>query len=443
MGRRRASSVALLSVAIALLGLPVHASVLDPRDIQSETLANGLRLIICADPDASVVSVEVTVKAGSADEQAGERGIAHLLEHVLWAGAGDGEHDPRIRIERIGGVTNGGTLRDFTRFYATVPSVSLDLAVDALGDVVVRAQIDPGVLVRQRQVIAEEIAARQEDARAAMSDAAFALVYGSDSPYGSPVGGSASDLGKVDQHTLSLFRERWYVPNNMAIIVSGAATFDEARAAVLRSFGAMAPAPLPGRAPAVLDRSSAKRGSLLSDPAVPRAYVMAAFAGPEGSDHNQVCATDVIATLLAYDPIGRLVVDLREQQRIADEVGVDFLTQRQQALFGVWAVCSPGDIEEVKTGIRSELARLAREPVSVAELAAAKRLLAAGYAFANETPSDRASTLSFYEAIDDYRAASHYLSWVADISPQMVMAMAARYAGEPTWIILTPKSADQ
>jgi predicted Zn-dependent peptidase len=445
-GRTRAlarlCAAAVTAWLVACAPGPAEAAILDPRGIQSEAFSNGLRLIVSSEPDASVIAVEVIVKVGSADEPQGQRGIAHLLEHVLWAGAGAGDQDPRRRIERVGGVINGGTLRDFTRFYATVPAGSLEAAVDALGDVVARSKIDPVVFARERQVIVQETTARQEDPRTVLNDAAFAVVYGASSAYGSPIGGDAGDLGTVDVSALALFREKWYVPNNMAVVVAGNVSFDAARAAVQRVFGPAAPSPLPDRARDA-DRLPASAGEHRIELPITKAYVMAAFAGPEASEHPQVCATDLMSTLLAHDPVGRLVVELKEQQAVADEVGIDFLTQRQRSLFGVWALCDPGELEQAKSAIRAELARVAREPVPIGELATAKRLLAAGYAFANETPADRASTLAFYEAIDTYRAASYYLSWVIDVSPHTLMATAAQYSGEPAWIILVPGGARQ
>jgi zinc protease len=429
---------AMLAAVTAICCAPLaHGTTLDPRGVQSETFSNGLRLIVCPDPDASVVSVEVVVKAGSADEPAGQRGIAHLIEHVLWAAAGTGENDPRLRIERVGGVINGGTLRDFTRFYATAPAGQLGLAVDALASVVVRSAIDPAVLVRERQVIAQESAARQERPRTVLSDAAFAAVYGPASPYGSPIEGDARELSGATAVELSLFRETWYVPNNMAVVVVGNSRFEAARAAVEQAFGRLAPSPAPER-PSATGLAETGGGDRRVGLPVEKAYLMAAFAGPKGSERMEVCATDLLATLLAHDPVGRLVVELRERRGIADELGVDFLTQRERSLFGIWASCDPDLIGEVQEAVRSELARLAREPVSAAELLTAKRLLSSGYAFANETPADRASTLGFYEAIDSYRTATNYLTWVMDISPQTIMATAARYAGQPTWVIVAP-----
>jgi predicted Zn-dependent peptidase len=104
-------------------------------------------------------------------------------------------------------------------------------------------------------------------------------------------------------------------------------------------------------------------------------------------------------------------------------------------------VCEPDRIAEVKQAIKTELARLAAEPVSASELATAKRLLAAGYAFANETPADRATTLGFYEAIDSYRTASSYLSWVTHTESAQLAEVARWYAGDPVWVILQPEQS--
>jgi predicted Zn-dependent peptidase len=436
--RLGAGLAAALILASACTG--AAASVLDPRGVQSETFGNGLRLIVASDADCPVVSVEVVVKVGSADEPRGARGTAHLLEHVLWTGAAGQENDPRLRVERVGGVINAGTLRDFTRFYATVPSGYHELAIEALGEIVVGHVIDPMVVARERQVIVQESAARQDSPGVVLNDAAFAVLYGDSSAYGSPIEGTAGGLGKADVATLSLFRQNWYLPNNIAVVVAGNVTFEAARGAVERAFGQMAPSPVPARVSAV-EPTRSGGGEHSVDLPVGKAYVMAAFLGPSADDHSRVAASDLLATLLAHDPLGRLVRELRERRGIADEVGVEFLTQRDRSLFGVWAVCDPAQVGEVESAIRAELQRLAREPVPAGELVVAKRLLSAGYSFANETPADRASTLAFYEATDSYRSASYYLSWVQDTSAQAIIAAAARYAVEPSWIILAPGSA--
>jgi len=119
-------------------------------------------------------------------------------------------------------------------------------------------------------------------------------------------------------------------------------------------------------------------------------------------------------------------------------IEVDFLTQRDRAAFAVWAICDENRIPEVKEAICAELRRLAAEPSSPRELATAKRLIYAGYAFANETPSDRAATLAFYEAIDSYRAGTRYLARINALTSADIMKVASWFAGAPVWIVLRP-----
>ncbi len=437
---RLAALIMCLGASACLLGAcsGACAVVLDPRSVQSETLKNGLRLIVAPDPNAAVVAIEVVVKVGAADDSPDQSGTAHLLEHVLWASGTAADEDPRLRIERVGGVTDAGTLRDYTRFYATVPAEYLAEAVEALSEIVLSRRFDDEMVNRERQIVLEESSARVEDPRAVLNDLAFADIYAPDHPYAAPICGTIDDLLTIDVARLMLFHEKWYLPNNMAVVLCGDVSFDAAREAAIRVFGDLRPAAVPSRSWPRVPRPG-RTSERVVDMPVERAYVMGAFVGPDVSERSHVCASDLLATLLTHGPLSRLGSRLKEQAEIALDVGVDFLTQRDRALFGVWAVCSPDDISEVKATIRSEIQRLAQEPIPGQELASAKRLLAAGYAFANETPTDRATTLGFYEAIDSYRIASYYLSWVAYGRFETLIEVAGWYSGEPVWIILRPK----
>jgi len=85
--RARAARLALIPLTCLCSGAFygfAPGAVLDPRTIQSATLDNGLRLVVCEEKAAAVVSVEVVVRAGAADDPPGQEGTAHLLEHLLW-----------------------------------------------------------------------------------------------------------------------------------------------------------------------------------------------------------------------------------------------------------------------------------------------------------------------------------------------------------------------
>ena len=429
-----------MCIAVALSAGPAVSVVLDPRTIHSATLRNGLRLIVCDDPDAPVLSVEVIIRVGSADDPPGQDGIAHLLEHVLWSSApGD---DPRRRIEDIGGVVNAGVLRDFTRFHLTVPAGNLDLAVSALSAMILPHDFQTETLFRECGIIENELLNRLDNPRAMLEDLAFEELYGPDHPYSRPTDGYVYALRTIGPARLSLFHQTWYVPNNIAVIVAGDVEFQDVRAAVESAFGHLAPAALPARPGPPPQRPPQGRERVVETP-LDQTYLMAVFVGPAASERTEVCASDLIATLLIHGASGRLVQELKEKRRLVTRVGVAFLTQRGRALFGVWAVCEPDHVPAVKEVIHSELRRLSEEPVSPAEFAVARRVLAAGYAFANETPADRAATLAFYEAIDTYRTAAQYLPRVRLLTSSDVARVAAWYADDPVWVVLSPEAQNR
>jgi zinc protease len=168
-------------------------------------------------------------------------------------------------------------------------------------------------------------------------------------------------------------------------------------------------------------------------------YISAAFLGPAISEPTDVCATDVLTMLLNHATFGRLQKSLLGDSPRARATGVDFLTQRDRGLVGVWAACDPSQVEAVKQTIRQELTRLAEEPVSPKELMLAKRQALAAYAFANETVSDRATTLAFYEALGNYREAAQYVQRLRTLTAAEVQKVARWYAGEPVWAELSAK----
>jgi len=410
----------------------------DARTVHSDALANGLRVIVAEEADASVVAAELVVKAGVADERPAESGAAHLLEHALWAYGGPG--DPRAALEEVGGVTNAGTRRDFTHYYATVPAGrgAAELAVRALARMVLRDHLEESVVVREKKVVRDEVAERSASLPLLLDDLAFRTVYGEDHPYGRPLEGEESSFEALDATALEVFHRTWYVPNNMAVVLVGRVTLAEATAAVQQAFGALPRAPVPSHALPVPPRPAPSREVRVGVDAK-QAYLMAAFVGPAITEPADVCATDALTVLLSEATCGRLYRRLLGTPAVAHSMGVDFLTQKGRALLGIWIACEPSKVEAVRRALREELSRLAAEPVSPQELAAVKRLTVAAYAFSNETPSGRTSTLAFYEALGNYREAGQYPWRVRALRAADVTRVAAWYAGEPTWIVVAPQ----
>ncbi len=306
-------------------------------------------MIVAEEPQASAVAVELVVKAGVAAERPDQSGAAHLLEHVLWAYGG--ADDPRAAIEDLGGVTNAGTLRDFTHYYATVPADpgAAAAAVRALARMVARKQFSEVVISREKRVIEEELAERDDQPDLRLSDLAFKAVYGANHPYGRPLEGERAMFRLLDGTALGIFQRTWYVPNNMALVVVGRVTLPEVMAAAEAAFGALPRAPVPATEVPPPPRPATGREMRIAIGG-DKAYLMAAWVGPELAEPTAVCATDAMTVLLSDVTYGRLYRRLLGTSPLAESMGVDFLTQQGRALLGVWIICPREHVADVQRG---------------------------------------------------------------------------------------------
>src|SRR5829696_82689 len=96
------------------------APVAQVEGIREYRLPNGLRVLLFPDPTKATVTVNVTYFVGSKHEGAGETGMAHLLEHLLFKGTPKTPNVPQALTER-GARPNGTTWLDRTNYFETLP----------------------------------------------------------------------------------------------------------------------------------------------------------------------------------------------------------------------------------------------------------------------------------------------------------------------------------
>lgn len=197
------------------------------------TLENGLEVIFHIDRSDPVVAVALTSHVGSARELPGRTGFAHLFEHLLFLESenlGKGGLDKMSA--RIGGSgANGSTSRDRTNYFQTVPNDALEKMIwaeaDKLGFFI--NTVTESVLAKEKQVVKNE-------KRQAVDNAPYGHTYNvidknlypEGHPYSWQVIGSLEDLQNATLQDVKDFFKRWYVPNNVTLVISG--DFDEKQA---------------------------------------------------------------------------------------------------------------------------------------------------------------------------------------------------------------------
>lgn len=196
-------------------------------------LPNGLDVVFHIDRSDPVVAVALTAHVGSAREKPGRTGFAHLFEHLLFLESenlGKGGLDKMSA--RIGGSgANGSTSRDRTNYFQTVPKDALEKMIWAEADKLgwfINTVTEP-VLAKEKQVVKNE--KRQSVDNNPYGHTFYVLnknLYPEDHPYNWQVIGSLEDLQNATLADVKEFYNRWYVPNNVTLVVSG--DFDKAQA---------------------------------------------------------------------------------------------------------------------------------------------------------------------------------------------------------------------
>jgi zinc protease len=195
-------------------------------DYEKFTLPNGLDVIFHVDRSDPVVAVNLTAHVGSAREKVGRTGFAHLFEHLLFLESenlGKGGLDKMTA--RIGGSgANGSTSRDRTNYLQTVPKDALEKMIwaeaDKLGWFI--NTVTESVLAKEKQVVKNE--KRQSYDNNPYGHTSYVIdknLYPADHPYNWQVIGSLDDLQNATLEDVKEFFRRWYVPNNVTLVVTG------------------------------------------------------------------------------------------------------------------------------------------------------------------------------------------------------------------------------
>src|SRR5581483_5536284 len=159
------------------------------------------------------------IGAGSRDEQAGEAGVTHFIEHLLFKGTSRYSALEIAEIfDGLGGELNAATSREHTLVYARVPDHHLETAMDVMGDMVFSPTFSE--LDAEREVVLEEIAMYDDAPQELVHDLIAEAVFG-DHPLGRPVIGTAEVISGIERESIARYHHEMYVPGNIVVAAAG------------------------------------------------------------------------------------------------------------------------------------------------------------------------------------------------------------------------------
>jgi zinc protease len=410
--------------------MPGTANAMEDK-LKQFTLTNGLKVLVKEDHARKVATVQLWVMVGSADEEKSELGISHLIEHMAFKGTERrGVGQIAAEIEALGGETNAYTSWDETVFHVTVPSHAVSQGMDILTDAVLRPSIDAGELDKEKQVVIEEILEGEERPERKASKLLFKTAYVT-SPYQYPVIGYKETVEKFTRKDVLDFRKKWYVPENMFMLVVGDVDADKIRedaekyTADLKPVGffrpprAQEPSQKEIRSAAVKDRN-ARETRLLFAFHIP---------GMKGVDVN---ALDLTGDLLGARDNSRLVRSLKNEKKLVNSISAHAITPKEPGLMVISATLDAKNLEAVTTGVMEEIKRLKKEPPSSTELQDAKIHIESQHIYSRETVQGMARNIGSLQAdLGDAGYEPKYLALNNAVTPEQISTVVKEYLVPP------------
>ncbi|MFO0262836.1 MAG: M16 family metallopeptidase, partial [Planctomycetota bacterium] len=333
-------------------------------------LGNGARVLLFPDSSRPTITVNMTVLVGSRHEGYGEAGMAHLLEHMVFKGTPTFADVPKA-LRDHGASFNGTTNVDRTNYFETLPATdeNLDFAIHLESDRLVNSYVRRDDLISEFTVVRNEFERGENSPEAVLSQRVQATAYEWHN-YGKTTIGNRSDIERVPIDNLQDFYRKYYQPDNVVLIVTGA--FEEQRALELadKYLGSI-PRPT-RRLGATYTEEPAQDGErnvvLRRVGGLP--YVMAVYHMPAAS-HPDWAPLSILGSVLSEAKVGRLEKVLVES-KLATSASSRADNAHDPGLFTVSAQPAEGKLDEVRELLTSTMETLSSVPFTQEEVDRAK-----------------------------------------------------------------------
>jgi zinc protease len=394
--------------------------------INEYRLANGLRVLMFPDQSKQTITVNLTYLVGSATENYGETGMAHLLEHMVFKGSTKHTNIPQ-ELTSHGSRPNGTTWSDRTNYFETFAATdeNLNWALDLESDRMVNSFIAKKDLDSEMTVVRNEFELGENSPFNVLLERSMAASYIWHN-YGKTTIGARSDIENVPIARLQAFYRNYYQPDNAVLLVAG--KFDEQKTLGLVD-KYFSPIPRPTRTLqkiyTVEPTQDGERAVTLRRTGDTQ-LVQALYHVPAGS-HPDFAAIDIIAQILGDTPSGRLHKALVESKKASSVFGFDFQWHDPTlAIFG--AEVRQGDsLEAARDALLTTIEGITATPPTKDEVERARSNILKNIELALNNSDQIGVTLSEFIGAGDWRLYFLHRDRLRKVTAEEVTAAAARY----------------
>jgi predicted Zn-dependent peptidase len=396
-----------------------------------------VRVVCDPIPGLQTVALSVVAGRGARTEDPAHSGWSHLLEHMVFKGAGGRTAREIVEaIEGEGGHINAATGYERTSFQVRALAGGLDLGSAVIADLVQRPAMAEADLAREKQVVGQEIA----EAADAPDDLVFELAQEAafqGQPLGRPILGTVDSIAAAGSDSLNAWRQGLYGPASLVVSAAGAVDEDDLLRLAERDFGAAngAPAPTP-------EGASFQGGERAVAKTLEQANLVLLLPAV-GAHDPAYFALRLLAEMLGGGMASRLFQEARENRGLAYAIDAYSETYSDVGVLGVYAGCAAKDAAELAKVAAGEIVAMTK-PVGEAELARAKAQLKGSMFMGRESALARAEqaagqVLMFGKTLDPADIAAEVDAvTAADVAALMARILAPRRSA---MAVLGPKTS--
>ena len=405
------------------------------QQYNKSVLSNGIRVLTEHIPNVRSVSIGLWVTIGARDEDAGNRGISHFIEHMIFKGT---ERRTALDIakafDQMGGFSNAFTSKEITCFHAKVLDIHLDRALDLFSDIFLHSRFDDKEVDRERQVIMQEIK-MLEDSPDELIHELFNRFYWPGNNLGQSILGTVENVSTINSQTLKEFIAKAYVGPKVLIAAAGNLEHEAFVDKINELFGGLA---------SINGHSSYSRpvphlGAQFIKRDLEQLHVLMGYEGPCSSGPQRYPAL-LLNVILGGSMSSRLFQEIREKRGFAYSVYSFFSSFRDTGMLGIYAGIAEEQFSKTVELMQRELKKLSDKSIDNDELDAARDHIKGGLLLSAESTDSRMTRLAKSEInLGKFVSYDEVICKINAVTPEDIKQMATRcLSGGSAMVCLGP-----
>ena len=410
-------------------------------NITSLKTQNNLDIILFHEPKVPLVTIVLVSKAGAMTETKDINGLTHLWEHMFFKGNAKLPNQEAFtrRIRQLGIVFNGDTSSEMVRYYFTLPAEFLAEGLEFMSDAIISPLLEQNELERERKVVLDEYDRAASKPNFDFYNVTRHLMYGAEEFRRNALGDRVL-IEKATKEQLLRIKDEVFVPDNSAILISGAFDPSKVPALVDRFFSRWKkpenwkPVVIPEIDPKTFKSSE----FIMTRPLVQNAQVFINYRGPTTRDQKTDTYTaDVLTTILSSrsGEFYKQIVD----SGVALDASLSYHTQSRSGELVLFALAEPAKLTTVRERLKNEIL-LWQSPKTFAryfseqKLSDAKKKIKIQYELELNKPSETIKNLAFWWAVGGLNYYENYLTGISHVTLKNISDFVGKYfAGQTSF----------